>query len=88
MSLEKIHREFRALVVRNGDRVGRIYFSYSTPVAVETEGIVYVAKNAWSKTTGKHLNMLKMGKTDRLPPSMIEELAIEMLQEVLGNDTV
>ena len=38
----------------------RIYFSYETPIAfVSSSGKAYIAKNIWSRTTGKHLNMVK-----------------------------
>ena len=32
-----------------------IYFSYSTPVAIQDGDTLYVSHNYWSTTTGKHL---------------------------------
>lgn len=37
-----------------------VFFSYETPIAVITRGgTCYVAKNQWSRTTGKHINYIK-----------------------------
>ena len=56
MKLTKIMNNFNAL---EWDDDITIYFSYETPVAICVKGKSYVAKNQWSKTTGKHINWCK-----------------------------
>ena len=56
MKLVKIMNNFHALEW-NDDII--IYFSYETPIALDVKGENYVAKNQWSKTTGKHINWYK-----------------------------
>lgn len=52
---------------RVGDLTGRdrviVWFSYSTPVAVQTVDMLVplVSVNEWSATTGKHLSILDSG---------------------------
>jgi hypothetical protein len=47
------------VVVVNGNR---FFFSYDTLVAVETaQGPVVVSENAWSTTSGKHINAIDGG---------------------------
>lgn len=36
-----------------------LYFSYETLIGVNKENTTLVAKNEWSRTTGKHLNFIK-----------------------------
>lgn len=43
-----------------------LYFSYETLVGFKVCGKMYVSENVWSKTTGKHLNML-VNKESRIP---------------------
>lgn len=61
MKLTKIMNNFHA-IEWNDDIV--IYFSYSTPIALDVRGEHYVAKNQWSKTTGKHINWYKQNVRD------------------------
>jgi hypothetical protein len=51
----------------NGKEVD-IYFSYSTPVAVDN----IVSVNEWSKTTGKLLNELQPNKEARVPHEIVQ----------------
>lgn len=45
-----------------------IYFSYTTPVAFESEGRgLVVSENIWGTTTGKHLNLINKVKSHRIP---------------------
>tara|TARA_Y100000114_G_scaffold61896_1_gene56746 strand:- start:191 stop:475 length:285 start_codon:yes stop_codon:yes gene_type:complete len=50
-----------------------IYYSYSTPVAFrqhsakvrsDLNGVLWVSKNVWSRTTGKHLTKIDDGDKD------------------------
>ena len=50
-----------------------IYYSYSTPVAFkqhsakvrsDLNGVLWVSKNVWSRTTGKHLSKIDEGAKD------------------------
>ena len=56
-----------------------VYFSYKTPVAFEgREGLV-CSENAWSTTTGKHLNWIEPNKKARVPHAEFEaKLQAEM----------
>jgi hypothetical protein len=45
----------------------KVFYSYSTPVALEIDGKLYVSQNQWSITTAKHLSWIDNGnKKDRL----------------------
>ena len=45
----------------------KVFYSYSTPVALEIDGKLYVSQNRWSITTAKHLSWIDNGnKKDRL----------------------
>ena len=45
----------------------KVFYSYSTPVALEIDGILKVSENQWSMTTAKHLYWIDNGnKKDRL----------------------
>ena len=37
----------------------KIYFSYETPIAIVYGDEVYITKNNWAQTTGKHINKVK-----------------------------
>ena len=56
----------------------KVYYSYTTPVALEIDGVLKVSQNQWSKTTAKHLNWIDEGtKKDRLKPEEFEKLLRE-----------
>ena len=56
----------------------KVYYSYTTPVALEIDGVLKVSQNQWSKTTAKHLNWIDGGnKKDRLKPEEFEKLLRE-----------
>ena len=42
------------------------YFSYETCIAFEVDCKLYISKNVWSTTTGKHLNWIEPNKSKRL----------------------
>jgi hypothetical protein len=45
----------------------RVYYSYTTPVALEIDEVLKVSQNQWSITTAKHLSWIDNGnKKDRL----------------------
>ena len=50
------------------------YFSYNTLVAVETNaGDLFIRKNVWGQTTGKHLNWINPDHSIRLSSSEFED---------------
>jgi len=54
------------------------YDSYTTPVALEIDGVLKVSQNQWSITTAKHLNWIDDGnKKDRLKPEEFNQLLKE-----------
>lgn len=53
----------------------KVYYSYSTPVALEIDGILKVSQNQWTITTAKHLSWIDDGnKKDRLKPEEFNQL--------------
>ena len=53
----------------------KVYYSYTTPIALEIDGVLKVSQNQWSKTTAKHLNWIDDGnKKDRLKPEEFNQL--------------
>jgi len=53
----------------------KVYYSYTTPIALEIDGVLKVSENQWSKTTAKHLNWIDDGnKKDRLKPEEFNQL--------------
>lgn len=55
MKLKKIQNNIHE--VRLGDT--SIYFSYATPVAINSPTVRVVSKNIWSQTTARHINKIK-----------------------------
>jgi hypothetical protein len=56
----------------------RVYYSYTTPVALEIDGVLKVSQNQWTITTAKHLNWIDDGnKKDRLKPEEFNQLLKE-----------
>jgi hypothetical protein len=56
----------------------KVYYSYTTPVALEIDGVLKVSQNQWSITTAKHLNWIDDGnKKDRLKPEEFNQLLRE-----------
>ena len=56
----------------------KVFYSYSTPVALEIDGILKVSENQWTVTTAKHLSWIDNGnKKDRLKPEEFEKLLRE-----------
>jgi hypothetical protein len=51
----------------NGVNLGplTIWFSYRTPVAFSLHGETIVRRNDWGTTTGRHLNEIDGGATDK-----------------------
>ena len=53
----------------------RVYYSYTTPVALMIDGHLKVSQNQWSITTGRHLTWIDGGnKQNRLKPEEFNEL--------------
>ena len=53
----------------------RVYYSYTTPIALEIDGVLKVSQNQWSITTAKHLTWIDGGnKKDRLKPEEFNQL--------------
>ena len=53
----------------------RVYYSYSTPVALEIDGVLKVSENQWSVTTGRHLTWIDGGnKKGRLKREEFNQL--------------
>jgi hypothetical protein len=53
----------------------RVYYSYSTPVALMIDGHLKVSQNQWSITTARHLTWIDGGnKQNRLKPEEFNEL--------------
>lgn len=59
MKLENIQNNFHVLKTSKYC----VYFSYETPIAFimfeDGRSSIYVSRNEWSRTTGKHLNIIK-----------------------------
>lgn len=56
--LTKITNNFSKLIVDNAT----IWFSYETPIAFKVKYSIndtFIAKNQWSRTSGKHINRVK-----------------------------
>ena len=53
----------------------RVYYSYTTPVALMIDGHLKVSQNQWCITTGRHLTWIDGGnKQNRLKPEEFDEL--------------
>ena len=39
----------------------RVYYSYTSPVALEIDGVLKVSENQWSVTTARHLTWIDGG---------------------------
>jgi len=53
----------------------RVYYSYTTPVALMIDGHLKVSQNQWSITTGRHLTWIDGGnKQNRLKPEEFNQL--------------
>jgi hypothetical protein len=65
--------------------LGRValYFSYNTIVAYHTdaEGLV-VSENAWTRTTGKHLNAIDSNHNHHLPTDEFQRRLANLLRRV------
>lgn len=55
-----------------------LYYSYQTVVAYRFGGRLYMSKNVWSRTTGKHLNII-----DRYSERMDQTAFLSGLEETL-----
>ena len=53
----------------------KVYYSYTTPIALEIDGVLKVSENQWTITTAKHLTWIDGGnKKDRLKPEEFNQL--------------
>ena len=56
----------------------KVYYSYTTPIALEIDGVLKVSENRWSITTAKHLNWIDGGnKKGRLKVDEFKQLLKE-----------
>lgn len=55
MKLKNIMNNFNTINIKNVE----FYFSYETLICIRRKKTVLIAKNEWSRTTGKHINYLK-----------------------------
>tara|TARA_B100001093_G_scaffold429631_1_gene424967 strand:+ start:750 stop:1034 length:285 start_codon:yes stop_codon:yes gene_type:complete len=69
-SLIKISNNFHAVefadTTSTNKSVNRFWYSYQTCIAFEIKGNVFICENAWSTTTGKHLNHINPDKKIRM----------------------
>lgn len=57
----------------------KLYYSHETVIAFRRGDKLTISRNVWSKTTGKHLNILSEDKEERLG----HEVFLKRLQNVL-----
>ena len=62
-----------------------VYFSYQTPIAFRYRHGLVCSENAWSTTTGKHLNWIQPDKKQRVPHEEFKRLLQEALAEMEVN---
>ena len=53
-----------------------VYFSYAVCIAFRVDGRLYMSENVWSRTTGKHLNMISPDAT-RMPYAEFEQAWVD-----------
>tara|TARA_B100000212_G_scaffold334472_1_gene305196 strand:+ start:2555 stop:3040 length:486 start_codon:yes stop_codon:yes gene_type:complete len=63
----------------------KVFYSYSTPVAFQYKGALYISENVWSVTTAKHLNWIEdycnvTRKKHRWNNAIFEERLAEYMQ--------
>lgn len=66
--LKQLSPNFNELVIDNIS----IWFSYQTPVAIYSDSL-YISKNIWSPTTGKHLNVINPDRSLRVDHAEVLE---------------
>jgi len=76
ISLDNLCNNFNKVTVNYAS----FYFSYKTIVAFAVYQKFYVSENIWSRTTGKHLNML-CEKKERINHSEFKKI----LETILNN---
>jgi hypothetical protein len=59
----------------------KLYYSYTTIIAFCSNGKLFVRKNDWGMTTGKHLNFIDRNKEARLEAEVFEKLLASELQK-------
>ena len=71
----RIQRELndKLTIVHVGART--LYFSYETLIAFEKHGELFISKNIWSNTTGRHLNWIDDDKEFRMDNDKFMEFA-------------
>ena len=84
IKLVNISQNFNYMTFQKGEgEENRVWFSYETPVAFENKGVLKVAQNVWSKTTGKHLNKIDGGdKETRLTREEFEKELAKFLAKI------
>lgn len=56
----------------------KIYWSYSTIIALRIDNKLYIRVNDWSTTTGRHLNAIDPDKSKRMSTPEFEQLLIDL----------
>ena len=65
-----------ATVLDLGDGT-KIYWSYSTIIALRINNTLHIRENEWGTTTGRHLNAINPDKSIRIPGAEFEQLLID-----------
>jgi len=55
----------------------KIYWSYSTIIALRIDNKLFIRENDWSTTTGRHLNAINPDKSIRMSGADFEQLLID-----------
>lgn len=62
-----------------------VYFSYRTPVSFQVQGESPVtSENAWSRSTGTHLNIIEPDKKKRIPYKEFQDRLCQVFQRMCG----
>ena len=64
----------------------RFWFSYDTLIAFRSDKGLFVRKNNWSTTTGKHLNWINKDKAIRLTSEQFKAKYKESFDKELKDD--
>ena len=52
----------------------KLYISYETIMAYRTESALFISKNIWGNTTGRHLNWIDRDKKIRIENVVFEDM--------------
>ncbi len=60
--------------ITDDDKVLKLYYSYDTLIAFRINEKLYISKNEWTRTTGRHLNSISADKDIRIPHKELEDI--------------